>query len=120
MHFLALLLTALPAFASCPKTLKEWRKEGPKIFLEKASLQRGPVEIEDFSARLGKKQGATASAFPFQQPAGEFVMVKVNDEKTSLFLSGILKCDEISHEPVLLSLSYVKGKQNGLIPVTTR
>lgn len=120
MHLLIWLIAALPVFAACPKNKKEWQKEGPKIFVEKASRQHGPVEIEDFSARLGKKKGATASAFPFKQPKGEFVMVQAKDEETSLFLSGILKCDEISHEPLLLSLTFVKGNQSGLIPVTTQ
>jgi hypothetical protein len=120
MHLFLLLISALPALASCPKNKKEWQKLGPKILIEKAALQHAPVEIENFSAKIGKKGATTSSAFPFHQAKGDLVMVQAKDETSSLFLSGILKCDEISHEPILLSLTYVKGDKSGLIPVISQ
>ena len=119
MRFLLLFLTTLPAFAACPKNKKEWQKLGPKILVEKASRQHGRVEIEDFSAKIGKK-GATGSAFLYGGKTKELVMVQAEDKDSAIFLSGTLKCDEISHEPVLLSLAFVKGKDSGLIKVVTQ
>jgi hypothetical protein len=119
MRFLLLFFVALPALAACPKNKKEWQKVGPKLLVEKASRQHARVEIEDFSARLGKK-GTTGSAFLYGGKTKELVMVQAEDKDTALFLSGTLKCDEISHEPVLLSLAFVKGKDSGLIKVVSQ
>jgi hypothetical protein len=116
---LALLLLPAPAFAACPKTPQEWRAKAPKIFVAKAALQHAPVDIEDFSARIGKK-GVTASATPFQENKTQLVMVQAKDAAASLFLSGVLKCDTHRQEPVLLSLTYVKGDKSGLVKVTAQ
>jgi len=116
---LLLSLLPLPAFAACPKNKKEWQKVGPKIFVEKAARQHAPITIEDFSAKIGGK-GTTASAFLFHEKKKEFVMVQAKDDDTSLFLSGVLQCDPQTHEPVLLTLSYVKGDKSGLVPVVAQ
>ena len=119
-----LLALSLPAFAACPKNKKEWQSRGPKILVEKASRQHAAIDLPDFSALFDAKKGkndkapkATGSAVPFKNKAGEFVMVQARDEETSLFLSGILKCDNARQEPVLMSLTYVLGDKSGLIKV---
>ena len=92
---------------------------GPKILVEKASRQHAPIELTDFSAKIGGKR-ATVSAFPFHEKKDEFVMVQAKDNETSLFLSGVLKCDNVLHEPVLVSLTYVLGDKSGLVNVITQ
>ncbi|MGZ3651237.1 MAG: hypothetical protein ACXVB9_05140 [Bdellovibrionota bacterium] len=119
MRFLLLALLPLPVFGACPKNKKEWQAKGPKIFVEKAARQHAPITIEDFSAKIGGKS-TTSSAVLFHEKKNEFVMVQAKDNDTSLFLTGILKCDTLTHEPVLLTLSYVKGDKSGLVPVVAQ
>lgn len=102
------------AHAACPKNKKEWQARGPKLFLEQAAQHSSAaVEIEDFSARIGKKGGATGTATPFQMGKVQYAMVQARD--ADLFLSGVLKCDPQTQEPSLESLSWVKGAKSGLI-----
>ena len=110
---IALFLFALPAQASCPKNKKEWQALGPKFLVETAARKTRKVDIPDFSAKLGKE--AKGAATPFKQKKAELVLVeaKMNDE--SLFLSGIMKCDLATRQPVLLSLTWVKGSESGLV-----
>lgn len=99
--------------AACPKNKKEWQALGPKFLVETASRKTRKVDIPDFSAKLGKE--AKGAATPFKQKKDELVLVeaKMNDE--SLLLSGIMKCDLATSQPVLLSLTWVKGSESGLV-----
>lgn len=129
MRTLLLLLLAFSAnaVAECPKSKKEWQAKGPKILVEKARLQHIPVEIPDFTAKLAKagkngkraheKGAATGNAFPIKNNKLGRVMVQAHDEESAVFLSGILQCDPEKKEPVLVSLTYVKGEQSGIVKV---
>ena len=114
---LLLIFIDCTASASCPKSPKEWKAKAPKIFIEKASQQNAPIEITNFSSKLGKK-GASAKAFPFKERKQDFVMVEAKDEENSLFLSGVLRCDPLKKEPSLLSLTYVKGNKSGFVKIS--
>jgi hypothetical protein len=106
------------AVAGCPRSLKDWQAQGPKLLVTKAMHQHAPVEITDFTEKLGKKDsGATARVTPFHGQKSDGVFVQANDEKEQLFLSGVLRCDVLKHAPVLVSLTYVKGTQSGLVNV---
>ncbi len=102
--------------AECPKNKKEWTALGPKFLIETAARRSSKVEIPDFSAKLGKD--AKGIATPFKQTTNELVLVeaKMNDE--SLLLSGIMRCDLATKQPVLLSLTWVKGKESGLVKLS--
>jgi hypothetical protein len=99
--------------AACPKTKKEWQKIGPKFLVETAARKTTKVDIPDFSAKLGKS--AVGAATPFKQKKKDFVLIEARMPSDSLFLSGVMKCDELTKQPVLLSLSWVKGDQSGLV-----
>ncbi len=115
VFFCALFALEPPAQAACPKNKKEWQAQGPKLLVESASRQNAKVELPDFSARLGKS--ATGKATPFQARKKNFVLVEANDKETSLFLSGVMKCDSLRQEPVLVSLTWVKGTQSGIVKI---
>jgi hypothetical protein len=117
LPYLFLFLALTPALAACPKNKKEWQAQGPKIFVRKAAKQKARIELPDFSAKLGKK-GYSGTAQPFTKKKTEFALVQASDQENSLFLSGVLKCDEAKKEPVLMSLTWVKGDQSGLVKVT--
>src|SRR5262245_45670622 len=110
----ALLLTATPALAACPKSKKEWQALAPRLLVENAARKVEKTEIPDFTARLGK--GAEGRVIPFKdKKRGEMVMVEAKDPKSQLFLSGVMRCDLHTKQPVLLSLTWVKGEQSGLV-----
>ncbi len=104
--------------AACPKNKKEWQAKGPALLVKKASLQAAPVSIPDFSKKFGKL--ATGSALLYKDRKADFVMVQAQDKETSLYLSGVMKCDTVKKEPVLLSLSWVLGDKSGMIKVTAQ
>ena len=108
------LLTTTGAAAKCPNNKNAWKALGPKFLVETAVNRAGKVEIPDFSKDLGKK-GATAKATPFKERRGEFVLVEAKHPSEPIFLSGVMKCDPATKQPVLLSLTWVKGDQSGFV-----
>lgn len=76
------------------------------------------MELPDFSSKLGKS--ASGKAVPFQARKRDFVLVEATDKETSLFLSGVMKCDSEKQEPVLVSLTWVKGDQSGIVKVVAQ
>jgi hypothetical protein len=129
MLLLLALFTAAPSPAAkpkaaaisdnvCPKTKKEWQARGPQILVAKALRQHAPVEVPDFAAKIGKKGGgATGKAYPYKSGKIDMALVEARDNETSLFLSGVLKCDPEKKMPLLVSLTYVKGEQSGFVKV---
>lgn len=109
-----LLFTATTAHAECPKNKKEWQALGPKMLVETAVNRARKVEIPDFAADLGKK-GASAKATPFKERRGDFVLVEAKHPSEPIFLSGVMKCDLATKQPVLMSLTWVKGDQSGFV-----
>ena len=110
----ALLLPASLALAECPKTKKERHALGPKMLVETAVNRATKVEIPDFAKDLGKK-GASAKATPFKERRGEFVLVEAKHPSEPIFLSGVMKCDLGTKQPVLMSLTWVKGDKSGFV-----
>lgn len=110
----SLLLVSGVALADCPKDKKAWAALGPKMLVENANLKVAKVQIPDFSKDLAKK-GAEARATPFKERRGEFVLIEAKHPAEPIFLSGVMKCDEATKQPVLLSLTWVKGDQSGLV-----
>ncbi len=111
-----LFLFSPAALAECPKNKKEWQTLGPKFLVETAARKTTKVSIPDFSAKLGK--GAVGAATPFKQKKVELVLVEAKMEESSLFLSGVMKCDLATKQPVLLSLTWVKGSESGLVKLS--
>jgi hypothetical protein len=109
-----LLLSFSTAEGVCPRNSKEWNAKGPALLVKKAALQHGSRRIPDFSKKLMK----SSSAILFRERKKEFAMVQAQDKETSLFLSGVMRCDPATKEPVLLSLSWVQGEKSGMIKVT--
>jgi|GEM_PF-4836060 len=99
--------------AACPKNKKEWQALGPKFLVETAARKTQKISIPDFSSKLGKE--AKGAATPFKQKKDELVLVEAKLEESSLFLSGVMKCDLATSQPVLLSLTWVKGSESGLV-----
>lgn len=118
MHYLILAFLALflapGAQAACPKNKKAWQKLGPKFLVESAASKSGAAGIPNFSEELSKK-GAQAKAFPYKEKKNEFVLVEVKHPSEPIYLSGIMKCDPATKQPVLLSLTWVKGDKSGLV-----
>lgn len=103
------------ALAACPKTPKEWKANGAKIFVQKASQQHTSINIPDFSKKIGKS--AEGKATPFESRKMKLVLVQAEDKSIPLFLSGIMKCDSATNEPVLTNLSWVQGDKSALVHV---
>ena len=73
-----------------------------------------PEPFPDFSKELSKK-GAEAKATPFKERRGDFVLVEAKHPSEPIFLSGVMKCDQATKQPVLMSLTWVKGAKSGLV-----
>lgn len=116
LMILAIYIFAFPAFAfaSCPKNKKEWLALGPKFLVEAAVNKAAAADIPDFSKDLAKK-GAEARATPYKERRGEFVLVEARHPSEPIFLSGVMKCDLATKQPVLMSLTWVKGDKSGLV-----
>lgn len=110
----ALLALSASAHAACPKNKKEWQALGPKFLVETAASKGGKIDIPDFSKDLAKK-GAEAKATPFKERRGDFVLVEAKHPSEPIFLSGVMKCDQATKQPVLMSLTWVKGARSGLV-----
>src|SRR5687767_11170040 len=112
MHKLMIALLLLPfytpdrALAACPKNKKEWLALGPKILVEAAAIKATEADIPDFSSQLGKSAQGLVTLFKEQKKS--FVLVEAKLPKESLFLSGVMKCDLATKQPVLLSLTWMK------------
>ena len=108
------LLSPLTSLAACPKNKKEWHAKGTRIFLERVAEQNlDGFDLAKFSAKNGKS--TTSSAFPFKEGKRELVLMQAKDNDTSLFLTGIMRCDPETKEPKLLSLTWVRGEKSGLV-----
>jgi hypothetical protein len=107
------LLLPLKALGACPKTPKDWQKQAPAWLISIAAKQ-APLQLEDFSSKLGK--AARGRARPYAKNRKErFALVEVEDTESSVFLSGVMKCDPKSGKTSLLSLAWVKGGRSGLL-----
>lgn len=108
-------LAGVEAWASCPKTKKEWESRGVKIFLEKASQQQTSIELPNFSSKLGKS--AHGRAIPYKERQTQFALVQAEDKEAKLYLSGVLKCASPKQDPVLASLTWIKDGKSGMVKV---
>ncbi len=110
---IALIFFPLHTLAACPKNKKEWQAQGPKLLIQTAAQKITATEIPDFSKELGGKN-AQGSVIPFKEKKKEFVIVEAKMPKEALSLSGVMKCDLETKQPVLLSLTWMKGEQSGI------